>query len=189
MNSNDTFGTRWERLLHQWEDDLALPPGLRALVADLATYRTVPDLPPPDLSFLPPMSLAAFVREVGEQVSRDYFPEVSGNLQATADAFFRRLDARRHALLMESPPVYLTQSPDPMTVLTTTYVATARLREVADPALTGDPARFAIAAYDLAVAEAQRHGLNEADADRFAAAFAELVRSTGGMVGRLTIDN
>lgn len=187
MNAKDNFEARWQRLAERWEMETGLPPGLRALITDIVELQATPALPPPDLSFLPRISLKTYVRQVGEHLSRLYFPEVSGGLQAAADAFFRRLDTRRHHLIMENPPVYLTHTPDPMTVMTATYVATVRLRELDDPTLRDNQAQFALAAYDIAITEAQRHGLGNEEADRFAAGFADMVRSTAGMFGRLEI--
>lgn len=189
MNAKQPFESRWQRLAERWETDATLPPGLRALIADIVELQAAPVLPPPDLSFLPPLSLANYVRQVGEQLSRLHFPDVSGSLNAAIQTFFRRLDPQQPRLLLESPPLYLTHSPDPLTILTATYVSTVRLLDLNDPTLLQEPARLALTAYDVALAEARRQGLDAADADHFAAGFAETIRSTASMVGRLTVDN
>jgi hypothetical protein len=185
MNQNDPLAERWQRLAEQWEDNESLPLGLRALVAEIAALQAAPALPPPDLSFLPPLSLAAYVRQVGERLSRLHFPEASGGLQSALDTFFRRLDPHRPRLLLETPPVYLTSTPDPMMVLTTTYITTVRLLDLNDPRLAQDSARLTMLAYEVAVAEAERQGLGAADADRLAAGFAEILQSTATLFGRL----
>lgn len=185
MNANDPFAQRWQRLAERWEDDFTLPLGLRGLVAEIAALQSQPQLPPPDLSFLPPLSLAAYVRQLGEKVSHLHFPEVSAGWQTAADAFFRTLTPRQSRLLMERSAVYGSQPLTPTMVLTTTYVATLRLLELAEPALLADKGQLALVAYDVAVAEAQRQGVEGGAADLLAAAFAEMVVGTAALLGRL----
>ncbi len=184
----DPLAERWARLAARWQDDPTLPPGLRALAADIAAVSPEAAIPAPDWNFLPPMPLSAYVRQVGEQVSRDYFPEVSGGVSGAADSFFQRLDRHPPRRLMEHRPVYGTHAPDPMTVVSVTYRATVQLQSLETGEGRADALRFAMAAYAIAVEEAERGGLSREDADRFAAGFAEVVRTTAGLFGQLTVD-